>query len=260
MISYAEIGQGEVVLEIGAGLGFLTELLSRRCKEVIAVEVDPKLLEILRERFSDAGNIRILEGDILKITVPLFSKVVSTPPYSISSPLLFWLLNRDFMCAIMVLQKEFGQRLTAKPNSRDYSRLTVVAHFRTDVEILDDVPRPMFWPAPKVGSVIVRLRTRRAPYTVKDFPLFLEILRILFSQRNKKVRSAIKPFLEGLNLPDKDAGEWPRSLPFTGRRVRELNPENFASIANELADRLRGEVEKRFIHLPPNNSITLPKR
>lgn len=101
LISYASLGREDVVLEVGAGLGFLTKLLSQACKRVLAVEVDAGLIEILRAELKRVENVVLIEGDILKVSVPPFNKVVSTPPYSISSPILFWLLERDFECAVL---------------------------------------------------------------------------------------------------------------------------------------------------------------
>ncbi|MDH5634994.1 MAG: methyltransferase, partial [Candidatus Bathyarchaeota archaeon] len=95
MVSYAALNTEDVVLEVGAGFGFLTQLLSQRCK-VIAVEVDTKLFRALRAQFHDLESVELIEGDVLKASVPPFNKVVSTPPYSISSPLLFWLLEKSF--------------------------------------------------------------------------------------------------------------------------------------------------------------------
>ena len=94
MISYASLTKDDTVLEIGPGLGFLTRLISRKCKRVIAVEVDTKLIEMLRNQLQDLNNVELVEGNILKVNIPPFNKIVSTPPYSISSSLLFWLLEK----------------------------------------------------------------------------------------------------------------------------------------------------------------------
>jgi len=238
MISYAEISRDEVILEVGAGLGFLAKLLSQRCRQVIAVEVDPKLAGLLRERLSRVENVTIMQGDILMLPIPPFDKLVSTPPYSISSPLLFWLLNRNFECAVLTFQTEFAERLVAQPNSKEYSRLTVATYYRAEVDLLDHVPRWAFWPPPKVGSRIIRLRPKKPPFQLKDEKIFFEILRVLFTQKNRKVKNAIKPFLDGLKLSEKDADEWLKKLPFTNKRARELPPEDFGLMANEIVERL----------------------
>jgi 16S rRNA (adenine1518-N6/adenine1519-N6)-dimethyltransferase len=141
LVSHASLTSDDIVLEVGAGLGFLTQLLSRECKKVIAVEVDPTLVKILREQLHKLKNVDLVEGDILEVSLPTFTKVVSAPPYSISSPLLFRLLECDFDLAVLILQKEFAERLAASVGTKDYGRLTVNIYFRADVELLDSVPR-----------------------------------------------------------------------------------------------------------------------
>jgi 16S rRNA (adenine1518-N6/adenine1519-N6)-dimethyltransferase len=235
MISYASISREDTVLEVGAGLGFLTQLLSPTCKRVIAVEIDPKLVKILRDELRDLQNVSLIEGDVLTAPVPRFNKVVSTPPYSISSPLLFWLLERRFDSAVLTFQKEFAERLTAPAGSRDYGRLTVSTYYRAEAEFLDPVPRNMFYPSPDVDSAVVRLKPRKEPpFFVEDEEVFFELVRILFTQRNKKVRNAIVPFLHKRGTKGGNALGLADSLPLHDRRVRELAPEDFGTLANEI--------------------------
>jgi len=234
LISYASITKDDVVLEVGAGLGFLTQLLSRECKRVIAVEVDPKLVRILREQLHNLQNVDLIEGDILKISLPSFTKVVSTPPYSLSSPLLFRLLESKFNCAVLILQKEFAERLAASVGSKDYGRLTVTIYYRADVELLDSVPRTMFYPPPDVDSMMVRLKPREPPFQVEDKETFFELVQVLFTQRNKKVRNALIPFLRKREIKRKEAVELADSTIYRNKRVRELAPEDFAILTNEL--------------------------
>ena len=234
MVSYASVTEDDVVLEVGAGLGFLTQLLSRKCKKLIAVEVDPKLIKILREQLYSLQNVDLIEGDILRLSVPSFNKVVSTPPYSISSPLLFWLLEKKFDCAVLTFQKEFAERLAASVGSKEYGRLTVTIYYRGEVELLDSVPRKMFYPPPDVDSMAVRLRPREPPFQVENEETFLELVQTLFTQRNKKVRNAILPFLYKRGIKGGNALGLADSLPLHGRRVRELAPEDFGALANEI--------------------------
>jgi len=128
MISGASLNKNDVVLEIGAGLGFLTRLLSQECKQVIAVEVDPRLMRILRTELQDLENVKLIRGDVLKVPIPSFSKVVSNPPFYISSPILFWLLDKKFERATVTFQKEFAERLVASAGTREYGRLTVMTY------------------------------------------------------------------------------------------------------------------------------------
>ena len=234
LVSHASITKDDIVLEVGAGLGFLTQLLSSKCKKVIAVEVDPKIMRILRKQLHSLQNVDLIEGDILKVSLPPFTKVVSTPPYSISSPLLFRLLERNFDWAVLILQKEFAERLAASVGSKDYGRLTVTIYYRADVELLDYVPRTMFYPPPDVDSMMVRLKPRGSPFQVDDEETFFELVRTLFTQRNKKVRNALIPFLRKREITGKEAVELADSTIYSAKRVRELAPEDFGILTNEL--------------------------
>ncbi len=239
MISYASVSEEDVVLEVGAGFGFLTRRLAPCCKRVLAVEVDSRLVRILRRELRGTGNVEFIEGDILKVSVPPFDKVVSTPPYSISSPLLFWLLEKPFKCAVLTFQREFGERLTAPIGSENYSRLTVATYYRAEVEILENVPKESFFPPPEVDSVVLRLKPRKTPPFKVDNPkFFYEMLRVLFTQRNKKLRNAVTLFLHKKGMRRAKAVKIADSLLFHEKRVRTLAPEDFGAIANELYAKL----------------------
>ena len=238
LVSYASLTKDDVVLEVGAGFGFLTQLISGECKKVVAVEVDPKLVSFLRNQLQSLKNVDLIEGDILKVSLPPFNKVVSAPPYSISSPLLFRLLERNFDWAVLILQKEFAERLMASVGSKDYGRLTVTIYYRAEVELLDVVPRNMFYPPPDVDSMMVRLKPRNPPFKVDDEETFFEVVRTLFIQRNKKVRNALIPFLRKREITKKEAVELADSLVYSAKRVRELSPEDFGVLTNNLLRKL----------------------
>ena len=120
LVSYASLTIDDTVLEIGAGFGFLTQLLSEKCKKVFAVEIDHALMDFLKKQFHNSRNVDLIEGDILKVALPYFNKIVSAPPYSISSPLLFHLLDRNFDSALLILQKEYAERLAASVGTKNY--------------------------------------------------------------------------------------------------------------------------------------------
>lgn len=232
MANYASLDQTDVVLDVGAGFGFLTRFLATRCATVLAVEVDPVIVRVLQEQLAGVHNVKVMEGNVLKARIPDFGKVVAIPPYGISSRFLVWLLHRDFDCAVLVLQKEFADRLVASVGSGDYGWLTVVTYYCADVALLDDVPKAMFYPQPKVDSVIVRLTPKKpSPFKLEDRVLFERMVRALFTQRNKKVRNAILHFLRGAHS-DKSAD----AVPFRDKRVRELAPEDFGVLANVIAE------------------------
>jgi 16S rRNA (adenine1518-N6/adenine1519-N6)-dimethyltransferase len=234
LVFYASVSDLDIVLEVGAGLGFLTRLLAQKCRKVIAVEIDFKLVKILKEQLRDLRNVELIEGDVLKVSIPVFNKVVSTPPYSISSPLLFWLLEKNIDCAVLAFQKEFAERLNAPVDSKDYSRLTVSTYYRADVELLDHVPKELFYPPPDVDSTIVRLKPRKPPFSVANKELFFGLVQTLFTQRNRKVRNSVIPFLQRQGFGREEALEIADSLLFHDKRVRELAPEDFGAIANEI--------------------------
>jgi 16S rRNA (adenine1518-N6/adenine1519-N6)-dimethyltransferase len=238
LVSHGSITSDDVVLEVGAGLGFLTRLLSRECKKVIAVEVDPALVRILKEQLHKLQNVDLIEGDILEVSLPAFNKVVSAPPYSISSPLLFRLLESKFDWAVLILQKEFAERLAASVGTKDYGRLTVNIYYRADVELLDSVPRKMFYPPPDVDSLMLRMKPREPPFQVEDEETFFELVQALFTQRNKKVRNALIPFLRKREMNRKEAVDLADSTIYRAKRVRELAPEDFGLLTDELVRKL----------------------
>lgn len=233
---YASLGKADVVLDAGAGFGFLTRFLANNCKAVIAVEKDPHVAEVLREQLRGVANVTVVEGDVLKAALPEFNKVVSIPPYYLSSRLVTWLFERKVECAVLILQREFAGRLVAAVGSEDYGWLTVVACYSAEVELLDAVPKSLFYPPPEVDSVIVRLTPwKAAPFEVKDETFFRRMTRWLFTQRNKKLRNALPPFIKStLKMTKEDAEKVAGTFPFREKRVRELPPEAFGVLANAL--------------------------
>jgi 16S rRNA (adenine1518-N6/adenine1519-N6)-dimethyltransferase len=238
MVNYASLDRNDTVLDIGAGLGFLTRFLADKCRNVVAVEADPELATVLRRQLSHFFNVKIIEGNILRVSIPQFNKIVSTPPYNISSRLLLWILNQEFDRAVLVFQKEFANRLAASVGNRDYGWLTVLTYFRAEVELLDDVPKSMFYPPPKVDSVVTRLTPRRSRlHKLENEAAFKRIAQMLFTQRNKKVRNAVLPYLKHVRLLSKEeACKVVETLPFRDMRVRELAPEDFGALADVLVE------------------------
>ncbi len=236
LASYAALSKKDVVLDAGAGFGFLTRFLAERCKRVLAIEKDPHIFQVLRELVADLANVEVVEGDVFKARIPQFNKVVSAPPYYLSSQLVLWLLDRGFDVALLIVQKEFAARLLAPIGSDDYGWLAVVAAQAAEVQVLDEVPRWMFHPEPEVDSAILWLKPwLKPPFAIKDTALFRRLIRSLFTERNKKVENALAPFIRAeLKVDKSKAAELASSLPQLGRRVRELAPVDFGVIANAL--------------------------
>lgn len=190
-------GSADTVLEPGPGHGMLTRLLQRKAGRVIAVEKDPQLVRELQTSFANNANVTIVEGDIVKmrVSLPAFNKIVSTPPYYISSKLTLFLTSTKFDLASVVFQKEFGDRLLARPGTSDYGRLSVSAQRKLNVERIREVPRTAFSPRPKVDSTLLRFSLKQVQ-TELDERLFDEMVRGIFTQRRRLVRGAMRHFLE----------------------------------------------------------------
>jgi 16S rRNA (adenine1518-N6/adenine1519-N6)-dimethyltransferase len=235
---YAAVDRADVVLDAGAGFGFLTRFLAVKCKSVVAIEKDPRVAAVLREQLSDVANVTIIEGDVLKAELPEFNKVVAIPPYYLSSRLVLWLLERRVACAVLILQREFANKLIASVGSEEYGWLTVVACQGAEIELFDTVPKELFYPQPAVDSVVVRLVPwKQAPFELKDVLFFRRMVRWLFNQRNKKLGNALVPFIKStFKVSKEEAKKRVWTLPFGERRVRELAPKDFGALANAFAE------------------------
>ncbi len=233
---YAELDILDVVLDAGAGFGFLACFLAKSCREVIAVEKDRLVAAVLRDQIKGARNITIVEGDVLKATLPDFNKVIAIPPYYLSSHLILWFIERKIDCAVLILQKEFADRLVAPIGSEEYGWLTVVASQHGDAKLLDPVPKEKFYPQPEVDSVILSFKPwSKTPFEVKDAVFFKQMVKWLFTERNKKLGKALTPFLKSsLKLSKEEAEKLTLNLPFRDKRARELSPKNFGELANAI--------------------------
>jgi 16S rRNA (adenine1518-N6/adenine1519-N6)-dimethyltransferase len=177
VVDCAELEKSDAVLEVGPGKGALTKKLMAKSK-VVAIEKDEELVESLKKEIPE---VDIVSGDAMKMAWPPFDKCVSNLPYLISKPFILKLLQHEFELSILVLQKEFAEKLAAVPGSRNYGTVSVCAQLCCRVELLDKIPRNAFKPQPKVESRIVRLRQNR----VLDQGL-REFITKLFQRRNKK--------------------------------------------------------------------------
>ncbi|XHH08104.1 MAG: 16S rRNA (adenine(1518)-N(6)/adenine(1519)-N(6))-dimethyltransferase RsmA [Candidatus Bathyarchaeia archaeon] len=238
LVAYAELAPNDVVLDAGAGFGFLARFLSDKCQGVVAVEKDLKIAEVLRQQTSGYGNVKVVEGDVLKAELPQFNKAIAAPPYYLSSKLVLFLLERHVDCAVLIVQKEFADRLTAKVGTEDYSWLTVTVYQKAQVDLLDLVPKDMFYPQPEVDSVIMRIKPwHEPPFTVKDEAFFGKMVKWLFTERNKKLANALEPFIKNtLKMSKQDYQKIIKTIPYREIRPRELTPENFGALANEFTN------------------------
>jgi len=233
MVSAADLKAGETVLEIGPGLGNLTEELLRSGAKVVAIEQDPAFVQFLRRRFGE--RIGLIQADAVKAFLPQFDKVVSNLPYQISSPIIFKLLDVGFERAVLMLQREFADRMVAKPGTEEYGRLSVGVYYRAECAIAFGVPRTAFWPQPRVDSCVVGLTPRPPPFVVASEKAFFEVTKSIFSHRRKKIMNA----LQLPDYPQEPVSVDLRALPYASKRAEELTPEMIGELTNALLSSAR---------------------
>ncbi|MGD1060569.1 MAG: 16S rRNA (adenine(1518)-N(6)/adenine(1519)-N(6))-dimethyltransferase RsmA [Methanomassiliicoccales archaeon] len=222
-VEHLEAGPENTVLEIGPGLGALTERLVGRTGKVVCIELDEHLCHYLTDRFG--GRIELIQADALEVEFPEFDRFISNLPYSISSPLLFKVLDRDFERGVIMVQKEFADRMVAKAGSDDYSRLSVTAYYRAKCEVLGNVTRSKFWPQPEVDSSMVLLEPRAPPFKLENERFFLSLVAMLFQHRRKKIGTVLR-------MTGQASKESVSSLPFTDDRVEVLSPEQIGELSD----------------------------
>ena len=224
-VRYAALTKDDVVLEIGPGRGIITQLLAQRAKQVVAIEIDQRLVERLKKTLP--SNVTLIHQDALEVdfqTLPRFTKIVSNLPFEISSPITFKFLESSFSKAILIYQKDFAERIVAQPGTKDYSRLTVGVYYKALCRILEDVPPSSFSPAPEVNSCIVELVPRKKPaFEVRNEPFFVHLTKQLFTHRRKKIRYTVKTLSRNYE-----------SLPYLDNRVEELTPEQIGMLSDLL--------------------------
>lgn len=230
IVEYGDLNNSDVVLEIGAGYGNLTELLAKGAGKVFSIEMDPELASSIN-RYE---NLEVIVGDALKMEFPIFNKVISNLPYSISSPVTFKLLRRKFDLGILMYQYEFAKRMVAVPGSKDYGRLSITVQYYADAKILEVVPPGAFSSPPKVSSAIVKLVPRSPPYMVRDEDFFMRFLNAVFSQRRKTLRKAILNSTTFLGIRDNVLGTVPDEL--LKKRAEVLSPREFAELSDLLSE------------------------
>jgi len=233
--------ESDTVLEPGPGHGTLTRLLQKKAGKVIAVEKDPVLVRELTETFRDYPNIVIIEGDILKTKpLPDFNKLVSTPPYYLSSKLALFLSKTKFDMAGVVLQKEFGERLLAEPGTREYGRLTVSVRRRLNIEKIRGISRTAFRPRPKVDSILLRMTPLQNLRQLNE-QSFEEVVRGVFTQRRRLTRSALAHFLTK-RLGRESARKIISEIVVPDARVFQLSIAQLEDLSEQLAPRIGDKI------------------
>ena len=235
------------VLEIGPGIGPLTQQLALRAKKVCAVELDARLEPILQKTVGEFSNLEILWGDVLEQDIPglvrekfegLRPMACANLPYYITSPILSALLEADCFEAVTVMvQKEVAQRIAAAPGSPDYSAFTVFCQYYAEPELLFDVPAHCFLPQPKVTSAVITLRVRKErPWDILDEKIFFRTVKASFAMRRKKLSNGLAAGFPELGKTG--AAEVIEKAGFDANvRGETLSIPDFARIANEIVKR-----------------------
>lgn len=197
IIRAAEITKDDFVLEIGPGIGTMTQYLAQAAREVVAVEIDKALIPILQDTLSGFPNAEVIQDDILKVDIAELAaernggrpiKVVANLPYYITTPIIMSLFEHDVPLALVtvMVQKEVAERMQAGPGSKDYGALSLAVQYYADPYIVANVPPNCFMPRPNVGSAVIRLtRHKVPPVQVEDEKLMFQMIRASFNQRRK---------------------------------------------------------------------------
>ncbi len=221
----ADVKEEDTVLEIGPGLGTLTDEIVEVAGKTIAVEKDEKLVGYLAGRYKDY-DFQIIEGDVLDIDIPDFDKVVSNLPFSISSPVTFKLLEHDFDLGILTYQKQFADRMRASVGEEGYCRLSVMVSTLAEVECLFDISRNQFYPPPNVDATVIRLTPTEPEFDLHYPKTFASVVKELFNYRRKKIKNSIET---GFDVEIED-------VPYGERRVETLTPEQIAELTEYLIE------------------------
>ncbi len=202
IVASARISSDDVVIEIGAGIGVLTRDIAQIARQVIAVEIDPYLVNVLRDQLASCANVEIYSGDILKFDFSSISNkyntktnVIGNVPYHISSPVIFHLLSArpDINCFTLMLQKEVVQRLVSFPDNKNYGVPSVLLQMYAEVERLFDVPATCFYPRPKVESSIIQgTFLEKSHVELIDEMFFSRVVKAAFAQRRKMLINNLK--------------------------------------------------------------------
>ena len=244
IIKSAEITKDDMVLEIGPGIGTMTQYLSNAAGKVIAVEIDKNLIPILEDTLDGFDNVRVINEDVLKVDIAKLAdeenngrpiKVVANLPYYITTPIIMGLFENHvpLKSITVMVQKEVADRMQVGPGTKDYGALSLAVQYYASPYIVANVPPNCFMPRPKVGSAVIRLdRYENPPVQVNDEKLMFKIIRASFNQRRKTLANGLK------NSPEIDftKEEIEEAIESLGRgasvRGEALTLEEFAALTN----------------------------
>lgn len=251
IVREAGVTKDDFVLEIGPGIGTMTQVLCAHAREVAAVEIDDNLIPILKETLAEYDNITVIHNDILKVDIAALAqeknngrpiKVVANLPYYITTPIIMGLFesNVPIDSITIMVQKEVADRMQVGPGTKDYGALSLAVQYYAKPEIVVNVPPTCFMPRPNVGSAVIRLvRHEKEPVDVKDAKLMFKIIRASFNQRRKTLANGLSNSSE-IHLSKEVIT---RSIEKLGRgasiRGEALTLEEFAQLSNIIYDELK---------------------
>ena len=250
IVRAAEITSEDYVLEIGPGIGTMTQYLCEAARQVIAVEIDTNLIPILQDTLSEYDNVKVINEDILKVDINALAneynngkpiKVVANLPYYITTPIIMGLFESHVpidSITIMV-QKEVADRMQEGPGSKEYGALSLAVQYYSTPEIVVNVPPSCFMPQPKVGSAVINLtRHEKPPVDVDDEKLMFKLIRASFNQRRKTLANGLNNF-GGFNLSKEMIQESIEELGVpVNVRGEALSLEQFAKLSNIIGSKM----------------------
>jgi 16S rRNA (adenine1518-N6/adenine1519-N6)-dimethyltransferase len=248
IVDHAQLTAETGAIEIGPGIGALTEQLARNSKKVVAFEIDQRLLPILEETLSPYSNVTIIHQDVLKADVKAIIDrefqgindlmVVANLPYYVTTPIIMKLLeeNLPIRGIVVMLQKEVADRIAAKPGSKDYGSLSIAVQYYTEPETVMVVPKTVFVPQPNVDSAVIRLTRREMPpVKVRNEAFFFQMIKASFAQRRKTILNNLTSQLpDGKEKKENILAALNQAGIDPGRRGETLSIEEFGRLSDEL--------------------------
>ena len=249
IVDAAEVTKEDCVVEIGPGIGTMTQYLAENAGRVVAVEIDSNLIPILKETLKDYDNVTVINEDILKVDVAALAeqynggrpiKVVANLPYYITTPIIMGLFESQVPIdnITVMVQKEVAERMQAGPGTKNYGALSLAVQYYAEPYIVANVPPNCFIPRPSVGSAVIRLtRHGKKPVEVKDEKLMFALIRASFNQRRKTMQNSLNNSAE-LSFSKEEIGEAIEKMGLSPSvRGEALTLEQFAKLADALGER-----------------------